>query len=175
MATAAPLPKTPLVLDTDVFIAWRYQDRTVKQNISDYVDIHKRFPALTSITVYEALSGFEKTIAQRGGSDERTERDRGAAIRLVQLCRSLPSGPSLSGILPFDESAATIASFIAGRLAKQAAKKKTGASFLRDIFLAATALAHDHGVATRNQEDFELIGEHLPLTHPLLQLVIWKR
>jgi predicted nucleic acid-binding protein len=78
-------------------------------------------------------------------------------------------------VLPFDETAATIAAFIAARLPKQLKKKKTGASLLRDIFQAATALAHRHGVATRNQRDFELISEHLPPTHPLLHLVVWRR
>lgn len=175
MATAPPLPQIPLVLDTDVFTAWRYQEATVIQNISAYSKLHSRFPALTATTVYEVLVGYEKTIAERGGTDERTEEGRRYAQRLVASCGSMPSGPSQSGVLPFDETAATIAAFIAARLFKQVAKRKTGPSFLRDIFHAATALAHRHGVATRNQKDFELIGEHLPPSHPLLHLALWKR
>ncbi len=171
MAAAPPLPQIPLVLDNDVLRAWRYQEEPVKQNIFDYERIHKRLPALTSVTVYEALVGYETTIAQRGGNDERTERDRDEALRLVQLFGSSPSGPSPSGVLPFDETAATIAASVAGQLSKQLAKKKTGASLMRDIFLTATALAHYHGVATRNEKDFQLIGEHVPL----LYLAIWKR
>jgi len=170
MATAPPLPQIPLVLDNCVLRAWRYQEEPVKQNIFDYQQIHKRLPALTSVTVYEALVGYEKTIAQRGGKDERTETDRDEALRLVQLFGSRPSGSSASGVLSFDETAATIAASVAGRLHKQLAKK-TGPSLLRDIFLAATALAHHHGVATRNEKDFQLIGEHVPL----LYLAIWKR
>jgi hypothetical protein len=174
MATAPPLPQIPLVLDTDVFTAWRYQEATVKQNISDYAHLHSRLPALTATTVYEVLFGFENAIAQRGRTDEQTEDGRRDALRLVASCGSIPSGPSPSGVSPFDETAATIAAFIAARLPKQLKKKKTGASLLRDIFHAATALAHHHGVATRNQKDFELIGEHLPATHPLLHLALWK-
>lgn len=175
MATAPPLPQIPLVLDTDVFTAWRYQEATVKQNISDYANLHNRPPALTATTVYEVLFGFENTIAERGQTDERTEKDRNDALRLIDSCRSAPSGPSPFGVLPFDETAAIIAAFIAARLRKPLKKKKTGGNLLRDIFQAATALAHRHGVATRNQKDFELIGEHLPPTYPLLHLVIWKR
>lgn len=137
--------------------------------------LHSRFPALTATTVYETLVGYEKTIADRGGTDERTEEGRSYAQRLIASCASLPSGPSPSGVLPFDENAATIAAFIAAQLPRQLKKKKTGANLLRDIFHAATALAHRHGVATRDQKDFELIGQHLPSTHPLLHLVIWKR
>jgi predicted nucleic acid-binding protein len=175
MATASPLPQIPLVLDTNVFQAWTDQEESVKRNISEYERFHKRFPALTSITVYEVLVGFENTIAQRGGTDERTERGCDEALRLIQLSGMLPSGPSPSGVLPFDGTAATIAAFIAGQLFKQVAKRKTGASFLRDVFQVAAALAHHHGVATRNEKDFELIGEHLPATHPLLHLALWKR
>lgn len=175
MATAPPLPQIPLVLDTNVFQAWSHQEESVRQNIADYEGFHKRFPALTSITVYEILSGFEKTIAKRGGTDERTVRGRDEALRLIQLSSMLPSGPSPSGVLPFDETAATIAAFVAGRLFERVAKRKTGPSFLRDIFQAAAALAHRHGVATRNETDFELIGEHLPPTHPLLHLALWRR
>ncbi len=40
--------------------------------------------------------------------------------------------------------------------------------------IVATALAHNYGVATRNQRDFELIGQHLPPYAPVLYLAIWK-
>lgn len=118
---------------------------------------------------------MRKPFTERGGTDERTEEGRRYAQRLIASCGSMPSGPSPSGVLPFDETAATIAAFIAARLPKQLKKKETGANLLRDIFHAATALAHRHGVATRDQKDFELIGEHLPPTHPLLHLALWKR
>jgi hypothetical protein len=81
MATAPPLSQIPLVLDTDVFTAWRYQEEAVKQNIFDYERFHKRFPALASITVFEVLIGYEKTIAQRGnGWTNREGPRRGATF-----------------------------------------------------------------------------------------------
>lgn len=43
-----------------------------------------------------------------------------------------------------------------------------------DVFIAATSLAPGYGVATRNQRDFELIGQHLPPEMPNLSLAIWK-
>lgn len=62
MATAPPLPQIPLILDTNVFTAWIYQEATVMQNISVYSKLHSRFPALAATTVYEILVGYEKTI-----------------------------------------------------------------------------------------------------------------
>ena len=159
MAIGSALQETLLVLDTDVLTAWEYQTPYVLQAIRDYYSRLKQPPALTSITVFEALRGFEKVAVKLGGLDERTQRDRAATEHLIQNCR----------VLPFDQTAASIAAYIFPRLSQSERNKHR-----EDIFIVATALAHGYGVATRNQRDFELIADHLPHDYPLLRLDVWK-
>jgi len=159
MAIAPVLRETPLVLDTDVFNDWRFQKQHAKQAIKDYISNHKAPPAMTSMTVFEVLYGFEKRAAESGGLDERTRRDRDKVEQLIQYC----------GVLSFDQTAAAIAAYVFPRLSQRERNKHWG-----DTFTAATVLAHGHGVATRNREDFELIANHLPPSHPLLRLAVWR-
>jgi predicted nucleic acid-binding protein len=159
MAVGSVLPETSLTLDNDVFTYWRKQDQFVKQEIIDYISRLKQPPTLTSITAFEALYGFENISAKTGSLDARSQQDRAYTERLIEYC----------GVLPFDQSAAAIAAYIFPRLSKKDRNKH-----LRDIFIAATALAHKRGVATRNQKDFELIANHLPPNYPLLRLAVWK-
>lgn len=165
MAIGPVLPETPLVLDSDVLRDWRYQKQSVKREIDKYIGIHKRPPALTSMTMFEALHGLELEAIHPSSNKELLERDRNETQRLIQYCRALPSGSSPSGILPFDPEAAAIAAYIAAHL--------TGRKIRKDIFIAATALAHGHGVATRNEDDFRLIANNIP-SQQLLRLVFWK-
>lgn len=72
-------------------------------------------------------------------------------------------------VLPFDETASAIAAYSFARLSRSEQNK-----LWRDLFTTATALAHGHGVATRNKSDFELIAKSLPSNFPLLRLAIWK-
>jgi hypothetical protein len=118
MGIAQPLPQTPLVCDSDVFTLWRMRVPSIRQLIGNYISMHKRPPALTSTTVFEALKGFEKTAFKRGGLDERTKRDRAETVQLILVCGSLPSGPSPSGILPFDQTAAEIAAYVFPHLSR---------------------------------------------------------
>ncbi len=73
------------------------------------------------------------------------------------------------GVLDFDERAASIAAHIFPRLSQSQRNRHW-----RDILIAATALAHGCGVATRNKDDFELIGRDLPSHSRILHLAIWK-
>src|SRR3970040_1305737 len=118
MAIGPALPQIPLVLDTDVFTAWRYRSESTERKVSEYEATHKRPPALISTIVFEALRSYERTIFERGGADKDTERGRAEARRLIELYESIPSGPSTSGILSFDKHAADIAAYVAGRLHK---------------------------------------------------------
>ena len=165
MAIGPVLPETPLVLDSDVLRDWRHQKQSVKQEIDKYIVIHKRPPALTSMTMFEALHGFELEAIRLSANRELLKRDRDETERLIQYCRILPSGSFPTGILPFDPEAAAIAAYIAAHL--------TGRKIRKDIFIAATALAHGHGVATRNEGDFRRIANNIP-GHQLLRLVFWK-
>jgi len=159
MALGPVLPDTLLVLDTDILTEWRYQKLYVRQAIDDYMASVKRPPVLTSVTVFEALYGIENKEIKPGGLNERTARDRLEIERLIQYC----------GALSFNQTSAEIAAYISARLGRSKYNEHR-----EDIFIAATALAHDYGVATRNRSDFELIANHLPSDHALLRLAIWK-
>lgn len=166
MAIGPVLPDTPLALDSDVLKDWRHQKQNVIREINAYLSVHKRPPALTAIVVFEALHGFEIKANQPSANKGLLKRDRDETERLIQYCSLLPSGSSPIGVLSFDQNAAAIAAYIAGKL-----KNKT---ILKDILIAATALAYGHGVATRNEKDFKLIAANLPPDHPMLRLAIWK-
>jgi predicted nucleic acid-binding protein len=159
MPIGAVLPETPLAIDTDVLTDWRYQRPHVVNEIRNYLERSKRPPALTSMTVFEAFYGFENTIAKTGAADERTQQDRRSLEQLIAACP----------VLPFDQTAARIASYLFPRLSKSDQSKHS-----RDVFIIATVVAHGHGIATRNKSDFELIGGFLSASHPMLRLVIWK-
>ena len=154
-----PPPGISLALDSDVFNDWRYQRPAVLEVIRDYQLEFKALPALTSFTVFEALIGFEKQGARGGGLTDSQKRAREHAEGLVQSCR----------VLPFDGAAAEIAAYVFGRLGHA-----EGNRLRKDVFIASTAIAHKHGLASRNRKDFEEIATHLP-TNLKLYLAIWKR
>ncbi len=98
-------------------------------------------------------------VAKRGGSEAEAEGFRARIEELSGLC----------GVLSFDRKAASIAAYLCAHLGDNLFKKHW-----RDIFITATAIAHEHGVATGNRSDFELIGNALSHKHPPLRLAIWK-
>ncbi len=157
MAVGPALPETSLVLDSNILTAWRFQKRGILEAIKDYQSRLKLLPALSAITVYEALYGFENALAKGQGDVEQNRLDSAKTEGLIGACM----------VLPFNQDAAKIAASIVPRLPKNIPK-----DMLLDALIAAIALAHDHGVATRNREDFELIGQRTPgdLT---LRLAIW--
>ena len=159
MAFITTFAETSLVLDTDVFTHWRNQQPYVLKAIADYQSNLKRPPALTSITTFEALRGVERVVAKRGGSEVEAEGFRARIEALSELC----------GVLSFDCKAASIAAYLCAHLGDNLFKKHW-----RDIFIAATAITHEHGVATGNRSDYELIGNALSPKHPPLRLAIWK-
>lgn len=158
MPTAPPLDDTPLLLDNDVFTHWRNQSPYAVAAINDYFTRLKAHPKLAAITIFEAQWGIEK-LAQQSGPAEALAQRRAVLQQLMQTC----------GVLDFNQRAATVAAYIFARLSKSQRNKHW-----KDVFVAATALAYSHGVATGNRQDFELIGQHLPSYAPLLHLAIWK-
>jgi predicted nucleic acid-binding protein len=151
---------TSLVLDNDLLTDWRSRRKYVERYISEYISRLKRPPFLTSMTVFETLHGIEKTAASRSTLDARTDQDRARADELFAHCI----------VLPFDDAAARIAAYVFPRLSRS-----NRAKHWADVLVAATAVAHRCGIATRNTRDFELIANHLPPSHQLLRLSIWKR
>ena len=156
MAVGPVLPETLLVLDNNILTAWRYKKRGVLEAIAAYQSRLKLFPALTSITVYQALYGFENRASKSNELDEQTRQDRIKTERLIESCI----------VLSFDQAAAEIAAYIIPRLSKNIPKET-----LLDALIAATALAHGHGVATRDK-GFELTGKITP-DHLILRLAVW--
>lgn len=159
MATANASPFTLLALDTDVFTDWRNQRPHTIEAIRNYQLRLKHPPRLTAMTVFEAHTGFESKEVKSGTLDQISQRDRTNMERLVSTC----------GVLEMGEKAAAIAAHIFARLSKSDCNKHW-----RDIFVAAIALSHGYGLATRNQSDFELIGQYLPDFAPILFLALWK-
>ena len=158
MPVGPPLDETALVLDTDVLNDWRYGKLHTQRAITEYVTRLNRPPALTSITVFEALNGFEKEMLKPGGDNERTRRDLDSLEKLIEPCE----------VLALNADAARIAAYVFPRLSKKAQK-----DHWRDLLIATTALSHGYGVATRNQGHFTLIANLLP-AHRVLRLSIWK-
>lgn len=159
MAIGPALPETSLVLDTNVFTHWRNNQPYLLREIAEYFKRLKSPPALTSMTVFESLSGIESESAKNRITVEQARQYRSRIEVLSQSCT----------VLPFDNKAAIISAYIYPRLPTNMPK-----GLLRDVFIAATALAHGYGVATQNRRDFELIANNLSPNNPLLRLAIWK-
>jgi predicted nucleic acid-binding protein len=143
-----------------VFSDWRRQQTHTVSLIKDYRATKRVLPSVTTVTIFEARHGFEKEIARLGSLDQKAEQQRQEMEQLIRSCI----------ILDFNERAAAIAAYVFARLSQSQRNQHW-----RDVFIAATAFAHDHGLATRNQADFELIGQHLPAYAPTLHLAIWKQ
>jgi predicted nucleic acid-binding protein len=105
------------------------------------------------------MQGFEKAAVLAGETTERMRLDVEHARALTRDC----------DVLPFSEEAAAIAAYIFPRLSQSQRNKHW-----TDVFIVATALAHEYGVATRNRNDFELIASHTPQHYAALRLQIWK-
>jgi predicted nucleic acid-binding protein len=157
MAVSPALAETSLLLDNDILNAWRYQDSRVLIAIAEYQSRLKLFPALASMTVYQALYGFENKSIRPDEPNEQTKQSRIGTERLINSC----------DVLPFTQNSAEIAAYIVPRLRKSIPK-----GTLVDAFIAATALAHGYGVATRNLKDFEQIANHIP-DDLILRLAAW--
>lgn len=159
MPVGYPLANTSLILDNDLFTHWRNKHPYVLRAIAEYTSRLKQSPALTSVTLFETLWGVENAAVKKEVTDEESMRYRGRIEQLSESCE----------VLPFDSTASAIAAYSFARLSRSEQKK-----LWRDLFTTATALAHGHGVATRNRRDFELIAKNLPSNFPLLRLAIWN-
>jgi predicted nucleic acid-binding protein len=93
MTVGPALAETSLVLDNNILTAWRYQKRAVVEAITAYQSRLKFLPALTSMTVYEALYGFENSQVKSNQPNERTGQDR---ISTEQLIKPLLKSPPTS-------------------------------------------------------------------------------
>jgi len=160
MPLIPPLAETILVVDTDVFSRWRNKNPYVLNHVAGYFNRLKEFPALTSMTIFEAVSGIEKELVKGRITSEQANQYQS---RIKQLSSGMTQ-------LAFDDTSARIAAYIYQRLGQSERNKHW-----RDIFIAATALGHGYGIATTNRRDFELIAAHLPDSNPVLRLAVWNQ
>lgn len=152
-------PDVLVALDNDVLNDWRFRKPATLKAINQYIGLVKAPPALPSTTIFEMLHGFENSAVKAGGVSERLKVDREHAQELIKECT----------VLSFNQEAAEIAAYIFPRLSKS--ERNT---LWTDVFIAATALAHEYGIATRNRSDFELIARHMPAKYSPLRIVVWK-
>ncbi len=159
MAIGAVSPDIRVALDTNILTAWRYGEQNILREVIAYQATHKLLPALTSITVFESLHGFESGAKESGVQDSSANEGLERIKFFIENC----------SILDFNQTAATVAAYVCGRLSKNMSR-----DLLKDVFIAATALAHGYGLVSRNRKDFMLIADHLPPSHPILRLAVWK-
>jgi tRNA(fMet)-specific endonuclease VapC len=150
-------PDSPLLIDNDVFTHWRNGQFYLQRYLKSYFSYHKQYPALPSITAFEALRGFRR---DNYGEVESGLRDSFA--RLEELIAGLV-------VIPFDLRAAQIAAEIFPRLAKN-----QRAALGNDLLIAATALANGLGVVTQNRRDFELIESLIIPSRGPLYIAVWR-
>ncbi|HEX8649760.1 MAG TPA: type II toxin-antitoxin system VapC family toxin [Pyrinomonadaceae bacterium] len=159
MPIGPALPDTPLALDNDVFTHWRNGQSYVLREITEHFKRLKFTPALTSMTIFEALKGIEDEERKNKITKAQAQQYKERIKTLSESCV----------VLPFEQNAASIAAYVYTRLTPQQLQRHW-----RDMFIAATALARGYGIATQNIRDFKLIADHLPDSHPLLRLAVWK-
>ena len=151
-------PESLLAFDTSVFTHLRKNQPYVQKRLRHYFADTQRSPALPAMTIFEAKWGIEKEFA--GNKISAAEYEMFVA-RLNELI-------SVHQVLPFDQKAAEIASIVYARLSKSDQNKHW-----EDLFVMATAIAHNHGLITQNVRDANLLANHLP-ENTYLTLAVWK-
>lgn len=148
----------PLAFDTSVFTHLRTNQKYVLTKMFDYFSQTQRIPALPAMTIFEARWGVEKEF---GRNNITKEEHRTYISRIDELT-------SQHQVLPFDQKAAEIASYIYARLSKSDQNKHW-----EDLFVMATAIAHNHGLITQNVKDSKFLAGYLP-NDMSLKLAVWK-
>jgi predicted nucleic acid-binding protein len=152
------LPQTLLAFDTDVFSHLRNRQPYIQAKLKTYFLNTRQLPALPAITVFESINGIDLELSKRKITDDE------ASFR-KQRIRDLTEQHQ---ILNFNEKTAEIASFVCSKLGKSKSNEHW-----YDIFIVATAVSHNYGLATQNKKHMELIANHLPKDLDL-RLAIWK-
>ena len=162
MSFEHPPPGTSLALDNDVFTHWRNRHQYVLDAITHYQSEFKLLPALTSITIFEALHGIEDDIVRKGGLAEPWQEAKRRIDELAVNCI----------VLPLNETAAAIAAHIFPRYLPKLDRERRKKAWA-DIFIAAIAVAHNYALVSHNTKDFEVIADSLP-DGRRMYLTVWK-
>ena len=148
----------PLAFDTSVFTHLRKNQPYVHQKMRDYFFRTQRVPALPAMTIFEAKWGVEKEFSRKEITNESYEN----------YIRKITELSAIHEVLPFDQKAAEIASYVYARLSRSDQNKHW-----EDLFVMATAIAHNYGLITQNVKDAKLLAGYLP-PDVFLKLAIWK-
>lgn len=152
-------PETPLALDNDIFTHLRTKQPYVLKHIQQNLIDSGKLAVITATTLFEARFGIEKSLANKKISAEL------ANTQLQQI--NILVGQHT--IINFNQQAAEIAAYVFARLSNSDRNKHW-----RDIFIAATAIANNYGLATQNRKDMELISKNLP-PDTFLRIAVWKK
>jgi predicted nucleic acid-binding protein len=158
MAIISASPKNLLALDSDIFTHLRNKQPYVLRKIAEHNSHTKTFPVIPSTTLFEANFGIQNALVK----NEITPED--AVFHKREIDNLLVN----HSIIDFNQRASEIAAYIFARLPKSEKNKHW-----RDLFIVATAVSHDYGLATKNKKDMELIANHLP-DGLGLRLAVWK-
>jgi predicted nucleic acid-binding protein len=151
-------PKNLLALDSDIFTHLRNKQRYVLLEIAEHKKHKKQFPVIPSTTLFEANFGIQKALFKNEITVETADFQKKEIDRLLEN----------HSVIDFNQRASEIAAYIFARLSQSERNKHW-----RDLFIVATAVSHNYGLATQNKKDMELIANHLPEGLDL-QLAIWK-
>jgi predicted nucleic acid-binding protein len=148
----------PLALDNDIFTHLRNKQKYVLDKAKQHLFDTKQFPVIPSTTVFEANYGIQKSVVKKNFTEEQANNQK-KEIDSLLLSYS---------VIDFNQRASEIAAYIFARLSQSERNKHW-----RDLFIVATAVSHNYGLATQNKKDMELIANHLPEGLDL-RLAIWK-
>lgn len=129
-----------MILDTTFLVDVLRGDAVVRDAI-EIVD-EQDHVSVSTVTVMELWDGVRRVAT--------SEREREATIRLLSEIREVP----------FDGASARVAGDVAARLAANGTPIES-----TDVMIAATAIARDVPVVTRNVDHFERVEELSVLTY----------
>jgi len=151
-------PELPLALDNNIFTHLRNKQPYVLEQVKKHYSNTRKLPVIPSLTIFEANFGIQKALIVNKISSEQADFQ-------LQVINILSANHT---VISFDQRASEIAAYIFARLSKSDKNQHW-----RDLFIVATALAHNYGLATQNKRDMELIAKYLPENLDL-RLVLWK-
>ncbi len=147
-----------IALDSDIFTHLRNKQSYVLRKIAEHSIHTKTFPVIPSTTLFEANFGIQKALVKKEITFETS------VLQKQEIDKLLVN----HSIIDFNQRASEIAAYIFARLSRTEKSKHW-----RDLFIVATAVSHNYGLATQNKKDMELIANHLPEGLDLY-LAIWK-
>ena len=145
------MPAEPVLLDTDTLSELSRGNVHVSAHARAYLTAFGAL-TITAITVFERLRGYRLAIRQ----GKPFHRQLQAFEALVGTCV----------VLPFDADAADVAGSI------WSACTRTQRQSIGDILIAATAVARQIPLVTRNRRDFEAFTRNAGLS---LRLLDWSK